>query len=73
MRTLRRVALVLALVGAAATLPGCAVAQPPPPYYGYGEGGPGIPGEWEQQLAPYGTWQTLPQYGNVWYPNVAPG
>jgi hypothetical protein len=75
MQTLRRVALVLALAGGPATLPGCAVAQPLPPspsYYGDG-GGQGIPGAWEQDLAPYGSWQNLPQYGNVWYPNVAPG
>jgi hypothetical protein len=70
MQTLRLVTLALALCAAAAGLPGCAVAQAPQPYYGGAV--QGFPDAWEDDLAPYGGWQTIPQYGTVWYPNVAP-
>ena len=72
MHALRRLALGVALIGFAATLPGCAVAQPVP--VPYGAGAPAsIPGDWQQDLAPYGSWTNLPNYGAVWYPNVAVG
>jgi hypothetical protein len=73
MQTLRRVALALALAGAVATIPGCAVAQPVPAPYGAGTPPPTVSAEWQEDLAPYGSWTNLPNYGNVWYPNVAPG
>jgi len=41
-------------------------AQPPQQY-----GSPGMTGY--QDLAPYGSWQSTPQYGEVWYPQVDPG
>jgi hypothetical protein len=71
MRTLRLVTLAFVLAGWAAGLPGCATAYGPEPYYG-GDADSGLPDAWEGDLAQYGSWQTLPQYGTVWYPNVGP-
>jgi hypothetical protein len=71
MQALRAIALGVALVGAVTALPGCATAQAPAPIYA---GDPaGLPEEWEGQLASYGTWRTVPQYGTVWWPRVGPG
>jgi hypothetical protein len=69
MYTLRWVTLALTLVGTT-TLPGC-VAAAPPPYYGETAGT--FPEQWGDDLAPYGAWRTIPNYGTVWSPNVAPG
>jgi len=72
MQALRAITLGLALVGAVTALPGCATAQAPAPLPYYGDGG-ALPPEWEGDLASYGTWRTVPQYGNVWWPRVGPG